>query len=97
MILDDAGVFAGEGAIGFGGAITAWDGKSALGPVGPASGSVSNAGLNPTDTIGGVAFVIRNFGSGATFSAVTSIPEPATLALLGAGLFGLWMVRRRPS
>jgi hypothetical protein len=98
VILVDAGEFDGAGAIGFGGAISSWDGITSLGPVGPADGSVVNAPGDPTDTIGGIAFVLRSWGSGATFSAVTGatpVPEPATLWLLAGGLIAVGLLRAK--
>ena len=43
----------------------------------------------------GVIAGVENFGEGFTVTQAPSIPEPATLGLLGAGLAGLGYLRRR--
>ena len=98
VIFNDAGAFNGRGAIGFGGAITAWDGVSSLGPVGPADGGVSNGSGNPDDVIAGVAFVLGFWDSGATFTATVggaSVFEPGSLALVCLGFAGVAAAARR--
>lgn len=36
----------------------------------------------------------NEWSSMVTFATATAVPEPATLLLIGAGLFGLWQLRR---
>jgi hypothetical protein len=50
------------------------------------SGTVSSYGLTPTGTGSSVSF---------TFDTLTSVPEPSTYAMLGAGLVGLYFFGRR--
>jgi hypothetical protein len=59
--------------------------------------------LSATSKAGGEAFsllaaapVDSNF-KGVSFAPVSPVPEPATFAMFGAGLFMLWAVRRRQS
>jgi hypothetical protein len=71
-----------------------WDMLSSFGPV-AGTGNLLQWTNSPVVTDGGV--LIFNSGStAATFTAtVTAVPEPLTLALFGAGLAGLAVIRRR--
>jgi PEP-CTERM motif len=86
---DTSGIVFGVGtpySYGHGIGFTIWsDGGS------PASYSYFLAGL---DTIGGVVDHFYQGGSEGTLS-LSAVPEPATMGLIGSGLLGLGLVRRR--
>jgi hypothetical protein len=49
-------------------------------------------------TVGGEShgvFILSAFDDGVRFATATAVPEPGTLGLLGAGLVGLGLLRRR--
>lgn len=75
-------------------ALAAWDMASSVGPIG-GTGQLLQWWSSVVDTTGGVL----EFGDGysdATFSAtVGAVPEPSTVLLMGAGLFGLLAWSRR--
>jgi hypothetical protein len=59
----------------------------------PSSGNASSY-ANSTDT-GLAGPALNNTGGNAVFEMQISTPEPASLALLGAGIAGLGLIRRR--
>jgi hypothetical protein len=58
--------------------------------VGPVTFTFLATGLDSVPMVTGVSF---DFGTRPT--ALAAVPEPAPLALLGAGLFAAWFTRRR--
>jgi hypothetical protein len=73
-----------------------------IGSFGPFTGGFNGTTSSIVDTTGGFSLTqiaqITHTGAGATaFNVVTTVPEPATLGLFGAGLIGLAFVRRRLS
>lgn len=77
-------------------ALVAWDMASSVGPIVGTGQLMQWGSPNPVvDTTGGV-LEFRNGYSEATFSAtVGAVPEPSTVMLMGAGLFGLLAWSRR--
>ena len=74
--------------------------SSTLGSFGPFSGAFSGTTSGQVDTTGGFTLTqiatIHHEGSGVTgFNMITTVPEPATLGLLGIGLIGLAFMRKR--
>ena len=55
---------------------------------------VGSNGYGYTSSISGGTSYDINDGSGASFS-IAAVPEPASMALIGSGLFGLAVIRRR--
>jgi PEP-CTERM motif len=62
----------------------------------PLTGSDNPSMLSEFDSAGDVVGLF-NLTSGSTTVIPTATPEPSTLALLGFGLFGLFIVRRKRS
>jgi hypothetical protein len=59
------------------------------------SGQIVSAALNGSDTSGAPHVGATTFGGFTSFSLISPVPEPSTIALAGLGAAGLLLFRRR--